>query len=232
MSRARRLLDLIQILRRHRYPVSGATLAEELAVSLRTIYRDIATLQAQGAYIDGEPGLGYILRPGFLLPPLMFQQEEIEALALGSQWVAERGDDRLAAAARSALAKIGAVLPFDLRESLHASGLLVGPGKPVRAGEVDLSLIRRAIRAEQKLAIGYLDRNAALSRRTIWPIALAFFDRARVVVAWCELRQGFRHFRTDRIAQLELLAGERYPRRRHALLQEWRDIEGIATDRN
>src|SRR5689334_17148542 len=106
MSRVQRLLDLIQILRRHRQPVAGETLASELAISLRTLYRDIATLQAQGARIDGEPGLGYILRPGFMLPPLMFSEEEIEALVLGSRWVAERGDSRLGDAARNALAKI------------------------------------------------------------------------------------------------------------------------------
>jgi predicted DNA-binding transcriptional regulator YafY len=92
VSRANRLLDLIQILRRHRYPVSGAALASELGISLRTLYRDIGTLQAQGATIDGAPGLGYVLRPGFMLPPLMFSHEEIEALALGSRWVADRAD--------------------------------------------------------------------------------------------------------------------------------------------
>ncbi len=90
--RARRLLDLIQVLRRHRWPVSGAALARELEVSLRTLYRDIDALKAQGARIDGEPGVGYVLRPGFMLPPLMFSEEEIEALVLGSQWVARRAD--------------------------------------------------------------------------------------------------------------------------------------------
>ena len=90
MSRAQRLLDLIQILRGHRRPVSGAVLAEALGISLRTLYRDIDTLKAQGAHIDGEPGVGYVLRPGFMLPPLMFSEEEIEALVLGSRWVAER----------------------------------------------------------------------------------------------------------------------------------------------
>src|SRR5262245_41816697 len=121
MSRAQRLLDLIQILRRHRQPVAGDSLASELGISLRTLYRDIATLQAQGARIDGEPGIGYILRPGFMLPPLMFSEEEIEALVLGSRWVAERGDSRLGEAARNALAKIAAVLPADLRDSLDTS---------------------------------------------------------------------------------------------------------------
>ncbi len=112
MSRSERLLDLIQILRRHRHPVAAQTIADELGVSLRTIYRDVATLQHQGASIDGEPGVGYVLRPGFMLPPLMFSEDEIEALVLGSRWVADRtADERLSAAARNALAKIAAVFP-------------------------------------------------------------------------------------------------------------------------
>src|ERR1700709_556747 len=127
MSRAQRLLDLIQLLRRHRRAVAGAVLADELGVSLRTLYRDIETLKAQGAHIDGEAGIGYVLRPGFMLPPLMFSEEEIEALVLGSRWVSERADGSLGKAARNVLAKIGAVLPDDLKNSIDASGLLIGP---------------------------------------------------------------------------------------------------------
>jgi len=226
VSRAERLLDLIQILRRHRRPVSGHVLADELGVSLRTLYRDVATLQAQGAKIDGEPGIGYLLRPGFVLPPLMFSEEEIEALVLGSRWVAERGDARLGAAARNALAKIAAVLPADLRDDLDASTLLVGPGEAIAAGDAELASIRQAIRTERKIAITYRDGKGAPSERTIWPFALGFFDRARVVVAWCEMRESFRHFRTDRILSLTVDEA-RYPRRRAALLKEWRELEGI-----
>lgn len=226
MSRAERLLDLIQILRRHRRPVSGHVLADELGVSLRTLYRDIATLQAQGAQIDGEPGVGYLLRPGFVLPPLMFSEEEIEALVLGSRWVAERGDHRLGAAARNALAKIAAVLPADLRDDLDASTLLVGPGEAIAAGDAELASIRRAIRTERKVSISYRDGKDSQSQRTIWPFALGFFDRARVVVAWCELRQAIRHFRTDRILALTVTE-TRYPKRRQALIKEWREVEGI-----
>jgi predicted DNA-binding transcriptional regulator YafY len=229
MSRAQRLLELIQVLRRYRQPVSGRTLAEETGVSLRTLYRDIAALQAQGAGIEGEAGLGYVLRPGFMLPPLMFAEEEIEALVLGSRWVAERGDDALAAAARNALAKIAAVLPQDLREGVDATALLIGPAAPLETGSVDLAVIRRAIRAERKLAIVYRDAREKESRRTIWPFALGYFDRLRVIVAWCETRQDFRHFRTDRIATLEATT-IRYKRRRPALLKEWRRQEGIATE--
>ena len=228
MARAERLLDLIQILRRHRRPVSGHALADELGVSLRTLYRDIAALQAQGARIDGEPGVGYLLRPGFLMPPLMFSEEEIEALVLGARWVAERADTQLGAAARNALAKIAAVLPADLRDALDASALLVGPGEPIAAGDTDLAVIRHAIRGERKLTIAYRDGAAAESRRTIWPFALGFFERVRVVVAWCEMRGAIRHFRTDRIVALTVTE-TRYPRRRQALLKEWREAEGIPT---
>ncbi|QEL65108.1 hypothetical protein OTERR_16320 [Oryzomicrobium terrae] len=227
MSRAQRLLDLIQTLRRHRFPVTGAVLAGELGISLRTLYRDIATLQAQGASIEGEPGLGYVLRPGFMLPPLMFSEEEIEALVLGSRWVADRGDDRLGAAAGNAIAKIAAVLPADLRASLEASALLVGPGTPGPEEKIDLATIRQSIRTERKVEIAYRDLRDAPSSRTIWPFALAFFDRVRVVVAWCELRQGFRHFRVDRIVSLHVTE-QRYPQRRQALLKTWRSEQGIA----
>lgn len=224
MSRAERLLDLLQVLRRHRRPVSGRTLAEEVGVSLRTLYRDIAALQAQGARIEGEAGVGYVLQPGYMLPPLMFSAEEIEALVLGMKFVARRTDEPLGRAAANALARIAAVLPAELTRELDASSLLVGP---MKTGEsVDLALLRRAIRAEEKLEIAYLDLGGARSERTIWPFALTFFETARVLVAWCELRQGFRHFRTDGLLHARE-TGTRYPRRRTALLKEWRDNEGI-----
>ncbi len=226
MSRAERLLELIQTLRRHRRPVSGAELAAATRVSLRTLYRDIASLQAQGAGIEGEPGIGYILRPGFMLPPLMFAEEEIEALVLGSRWVAERADARLGLAARNALAKIAAVLPPDLRDSLDATGLLVGPAAEAETNEAT-AVIRLAIRRERKLDITYRDLTERETRRLVWPVALGYFDRAQVLVAWCELRQGFRHFRSDRIVALEATA-TRYPQRRQALLKQWREQEGIA----
>ena len=226
MSRSQRLLDLIQVLRRHRRPVSGALLAEDLGVSLRTLYRDIETLKAQGAHIDGEAGIGYVLRPGFMLPPLMFTEEEIEALVLGSRWVSERADQPLGDAARNALAKIAAVLPEDLKDGLDATNLLIGPGEQVAAGDAELASIRAAIRSERKLQIAYRNGKGSASNRLIWPFALAFFDRVRVVVAWCELRNGYRHFRTDRISALKPTA-KRYPRRRLALLKEWRALEGI-----
>ncbi|MDE1146606.1 MAG: YafY family protein [Azospirillaceae bacterium] len=221
MSRSARLLDLIQALRRHRRPVTAAALAEELGVSLRTVYRDVATLAAQGVPVEGEAGLGYVLRPGFLLPPLMFGDDEIEALVLGLRWVAQRGDGPLGLAAQNATAKITAVLPPDLRALAEDSGLVPVSLQPEVIEPRDLTEIRRAIRAERKLRIAYTDGQGRASDRTIWPIALVFMERIRMVVAWCEVRSDFRHFRTDRIATVAVSA-ERYPRRRHALLADWR----------
>lgn len=226
MSRTERLLDLIQTLRRHRRPVSGAQLASELAVSLRTIYRDIQTLVAQGAPIDGEAGIGYVLRPGFTLPPMMFSNDEIAAIALGSGLVARSADPALAEAARNALAKIQAVLPADRGGEAGASGLFAGGIISAAVDRVDLAPIRSAIRAEQKISIVYDDESSVRTERTIWPISLTFCARVRLLAAWCELRRSYRQFRTDRISALAEV-GERYPRRRHALLKEWREIAGL-----
>ena len=226
MSRTGRLLDLIQTLRRHRRPVSGTQLADELDVSLRTIYRDIQTLIAQGAPIEGEAGIGYVLKPGFTLPPLMFSHDEIEALMLGSGMVARAADPALARAARNALAKITAVLPAERDNEIDTSGLLAGPIQPAVVDRVDLAPIRSAIRAEQKVWIAYRDKDDVATERRIWPIAITFCARIRLLAAWCELRESFRHFRTDRIADI-VEVGDRYPRRRHALIREWREIEGL-----
>lgn len=227
MTRAARLLQLIDELRRHRFPVSGDSLARTTGVSLRTLYRDIATLQAQGAPIEGEAGIGYVLRPGFMLPPMMFTEEEIEALVLGSRWVAGQPDARLAQAAGQALARIAAVLPGELRLSLQTSGLLAGtPPAAAQAGEPHLPALRQAIRSECKITLSYLDLQDTPSRRTLWPFALGFFAQARVLAAWCELRQGFRHFRVDRISALSV-SSTRYPARRQTLMQQWQASENI-----
>lgn len=201
-------------------------MSEELGVSLRTVYRDIRTLVGQGAAIDGEAGVGYVLRPGFVLPPLMFSDEELEALVLGSRWVAQRTDEPLARAAVNAMAKIAAVLPDGLRDGMEDSGLLAGPGGAPDGGLIDLAPIRRAIRAERKLVLDYADAKSDITRRTVWPIALGFFDHFRILAAWCELRRDFRHFRTDRISALHP-TDKRYPRSRRALMREWRKSEGI-----
>lgn len=225
MSRAERLLALMQLLRRRREPASGAALAQELGISLRTLYRDIASLQAQGAAIDGEAGVGYVLRPGFTLPPLMLGEEEIEALVLGSRWVARHTDPELAEAARNALAKIHAVLPPALRHELENNTLLVpSPGAP--GPDALLATIRRAIRQERKLRLAYRDAAGAASERIVWPFALGFFEQTRMVAAWCERRQDFRHFRVDRIGDLQVLA-DRYPRYRLEMVREWRRVANI-----
>ncbi len=226
MSRSERLLDLIQVLRRHRRPISGTELAAELGVSLRTIYRDIQSLVVTGAPVDGEAGIGYVLRAGYTLPPLMFSEEEIEAVVLGSRMVAASADERLARAARNALAKVTAVLPEDRRDEIAGLGLLAAPRQPLAPDGVDLALIRAAIRTERKVWITYGDAAGQRTERRVWPIALAFYERVRILAAWCELRQGFRHFRTDRIAALAETA-ERYPRRRRVLMKEWRSAEGL-----
>ena len=226
MVRSQRLLELIQVLRRHRQPVSGQALADELGVSLRTVYRDIQTLIGQGATIDGEAGLGFVLRPGFVLPPLMFSDEELEALVLGLRWVAQRTDASFEHAAMNALAKIAAVLPDDLRNNVEGIGLIAVPSRNADARH-DLAPIRAAIRSEQMVVLDYADVKGEHTRRTIWPIALAFFENSRVLAAWCELRQDFRHFRIDRIIAL-YETGQRYPQRRRVLMKQWREIEKIA----
>jgi predicted DNA-binding transcriptional regulator YafY len=226
MARSERLLELVQALRRHRRPVSGQALAGELGVSLRTIYRDIQTLIGQGAPIDGEAGLGFVLRPGFVLPPLMFSDEELEALVLGLRWVAQRTDASFEHAAMNALAKIAAVLPDDLRNNVEGIGLVAFPSRDADERRFDLTPIRGAIRAEQMVVLDYADVTGQHTRRTVWPIALAFFERSRVLAAWCELRHDFRHFRIDRIIALRE-TGQRYPQRRRVLMKQWREIEKI-----
>lgn len=221
MSRATRLLDLLQLLRRHRYPVAGAELARELEISLRTLYRDIAALQAQGAHIEGEPGIGYVLRPGYMLPPLMLSPEELEALVLGARWVSDRGDTRLGAAAQNALTKIVAVLPKDLADELDSTGLMVVPTWSRPEVQVDLGDVRASIRAECRVRTRYIDVKEQISDRIVWPIAVSFFEHVRIVVVWCELRQAFRHLRADRLLSWEPLPG-RYPKRRTALAKAWK----------
>ena len=164
MSRAERLLELIQSLRLRRRPVAGQALAEELGVSLRTLYRDVEALKAQGAHIEGEAGFGYVLKAGFTLPPLMFSVEEVEALALGAGWVEGRADEGLKRAARGALAKIAAVLPSERAEALHWPTMLVAAGAAGEKEGARLPLVRGALGAERKLRLTYIDKDGR-SRR-------------------------------------------------------------------
>jgi predicted DNA-binding transcriptional regulator YafY len=226
MSRTARLLDLLQLLRNRSTPITGPALAQELGISIRSLYRDIATLQAQGADVVGEPGLGYALRPGFTLPPLMFSADEIEAIVLGSRWVAARADDgRLSQSARQALSKITAVLPAELRERAEATNLLVAR-MGLTPASIDAGVIRLAIRNERKLVITYRGPDETETERTIWPFLIGFFEQARLVAGWCELRQSYRHFRVDRITRVEP-TDIRYPRRRAVMLKEWRAEQNV-----
>ncbi len=153
--RSERLLNLLQILRGYKHPVKGQVLAEKLNISIRTLYRDIATLQSQGADIQGEPGLGYVLKPGYFLPPLMLSRDEVEAMMLGIRWVSTYGDRSLSKSADEALAKISAVLPKETVLSASELPLRVGPPASERFSNEDLSELRHATRQELKIEIEY-----------------------------------------------------------------------------
>jgi len=224
------LFDLLQALRRRRGTVSGGELARELDVSLRTIRRDIATLQAMGADIDGEPGVGYILRPGFLLPPLSFTEEEIHALVVGAQWVSRQTDDGLARAVQDALAKINGVLSPGMRPALDDSALFVSRSRTTASG-VDLARVRQALREQRKMRITYADEDDQPMDRILWPIMLGFVENQRFIAGWCELTSDFRLLRTDRIVKVDFLE-ERYARNRRQLVKEWRDRDEHPCRRN
>jgi len=225
MSRSARLLALMQTLRRRRRAATAEELAGELGISTRTLYRDIATLVGEGAPIEGAAGLGYVLRPGFFLPPLMLGEEEVDALLLGLKLVGQRGDAALCRAAEDALAKIIAVLPPE-RENATDSGLMVPSEQP--DGTAHMAVLRQAIRREQRLHLRYTDLKGQESTRIVWPVAIGFFAAVEVMIAWCETREDFRHFRLDRIAMAAPSEG-RYLRRRRVLLAEWRAQLGIGS---
>lgn len=164
------------------------------------------------------------LRPGFMLPPLMFSQSELEALVLGARWVTKFTDASMTESAENALAKISDVLPQELRQELEHNTLLVGPRVFKSTETVDLGVIRQSIRQQQKLHIIYLDTKKRTTTRIIWPFALGYFEDTRIVAGWCETRHDFRHFCTDRIHQATMMI-YRYPRHRSALLKEWRSLQ-------
>ncbi len=230
MSRTTRLFKLMDALRGHRRPVTAARLADDLSVSVRTLYRDIQTLIDLGAPLDGEAGVGYLLRPGFFLPPLMFGEEELEALVLGARWVQGQGDAALAQAAACALAKIATASPKDLRDKMADTGLWAPRFQTPAEQPNGLRTIREALRLEHKLAITYVDETGATTERVVWPVVLAFLEGKRLLAAWCELRSGFRHFRPDRISALAK-TGLRYPTRRAVLMKTWRREHNIPDSR-
>jgi predicted DNA-binding transcriptional regulator YafY len=223
-TRSARLLRLLQALRRYRRPVTAKRLAEGLGVSARTLYRDIATLQDEGAPIAGEAGLGYVLQPGYFLPPLEFTAPEADALILGLRLVMARGDSELQQAAEEGLAKLEAALPEEVATAATANGLLAGPSNS--ATRPVLAVLRAAMQAEQKLRLRYGDRQGTTTERIVWPVAVGFFETVELLAAWCELRRDFRHFRLDRIASVQPIS-ERMPRRRRVLLAEWRELQAL-----
>ena len=208
MRRADRLFRIVQYLRGRRL-TTAAQLADWLGVSLRTVYRDVRDLSASGVPIEGEAGVGYRLRPGFDLPPLMFERREIEALAAGARIVEVWAGPELAGAARSALAKIAAALPEAGRVDLERTRVFApGFGREVRGALFDR--LHAAIAQREVMRLRYRDEHGTTSERAIWPLGLFFWGAAWTLGTWCELRTQFRQFRLDRIDTLES-AGRDFP---------------------
>ena len=221
MRRADRLFQIIQVLRRSSKPLTADAIAAELETSKRTIYRDIATLMGQRVPIRGEAGLGYVLEGGFDLPPLMLTSDEIEAAVLGAQWVAGHGDPALARAARDLVAKIAATVPERLRPVVLEPAVASPPVWKSRADEVlDMSRVRAWIHAGRKLTLHYRDEQERETRRTLWPFLIGYRETTRLLVGWCEMRNDFRTFRTDRVIDAEFLE-DRYPGRPAVLRARW-----------
>ncbi|XXX76755.1 YafY family protein [Sorangium sp. So ce134] len=221
MRRADRLFQILQILRRQRAPVTAAALAEELETSKRTVYRDIADLLAQRVPIRGEAGTGYVLERGFDMPPLMLTPDEIEVAVLGAQWVADRGDAALRRAAQDLIAKIAATVPERLRPYVLEPATGTPPAWDQAPDALDLAEVRASIRAGTKIALRYRDEAGRESERVVWPVVVGYRESTRLLVAWCELRQGFRSFRTDRVVGATFLK-ERYGEKPSALRARWR----------
>lgn len=221
MRRADRLFQIIQILRRSSRPVTAGEIALELEVSSRTIYRDIADLIGQRVPIRGEAGFGYILDDAFDMPPLMLTPDEIEAAVLGAQWVAGRGDPVLANAACDLIAKITTVVPERLRPFIAEPSIGTRPPLKLAPDGIDIARTRTWIREGRKIRIDYRDERGDMSRRVVWPVIVGFFDAARMLAAWCELRQDFRHFRADRVVSAEFLE-DRHGSRPGVLRQRWK----------
>jgi len=227
MRRADRLFQIIQILRRSRRPVTATALAAELEVSKRTVYRDVADLIGQRVPIEGEAGFGYVLAAGYDMPPLMLTPEEIEAVVLGAQWVSGRSDRLLANAASDVVAKIAASVPKRLLEFIIEPSVGIRPKDEPSNSEVDLAALRKAIREGKKVRLRYRTETNKETVRTTWPVILGYAEATCVLIAWCELRKGFRHFRTDRMLTSDVLDEpvgiEKRELRRRWL--QWREVE-------
>ena len=230
MTKSTRLLQLLHILRHRRQrPATAAALAAELGISPRTLYRDIDTLRAQGADIRGEAGIGYQLHSDHSqLPPLMFSQDELEAIIIGIRWAARNTEPSLAQAAENALTKIRSVLPPWLAHTAANAQFSINPTPQYSAAETHaLAQIRHALRENRRLIVDYTDQHGNPSHRIIQPIALGYFPEVRLLAAWCEKRQDFRHFRCDRIQNIAL--GSPSPTPHELLLRQWQQHENIRT---
>lgn len=205
MQRGDRLFEIIQILRGADRPMTAAALATVLEVTKRTIYRDVATLQARRVPIEGAAGIGYILRPGFDLPPLMFTPDEIEAIIVGSRLIRRTGDVGLQKAAENVLSKVAVTLPGSLRSSVDVPRFHVVTFGATIPPAIDLGKLRSSVREARKLSIDYVDAKGDFTSRTVRPIAVAYYIEVVILCAWCELRTGYRHFRIDRIRSFEVL---------------------------
>lgn len=204
MTRTRRLFQLMQTMRRLTPPMTAQTLAYEMDVSLRTIYRDIDELRGLGAVIDGEAGFGFTLIEDATLPPLGFEGDELEALVLGLRNVAAIADPALAAAATSALSKIQARVPPKQAHRLQHAVLDARRYRPRAQPLIDVGALRRAAWDEVSVRFAYCDRLGAQTERMVKPLGIVFFDDANMLLAWCHLREDFRTFRLDRMDALEI----------------------------
>ena len=204
MRRADRLFEIIQLMRRQRL-VRARDLAEKLEVSERTIYRDVRDLMASRVPIEGEAGVGYALRSGFDLPPLMFDEHEIEALVLGARIIESWTDAKLAEAAGNVIAKVEAVIPERLRQHMADTALLAPSRHRAEPITIDASELRRALRRRLKIHFHYRDSEDRPSARIVRPLALSFYGPVWLLASWCELRQDFRSFRLDRMSQVDVL---------------------------
>lgn len=221
MSRSVRFFEIIQILRQANAPVTAHMLAQRLEVNVRTIYRDIASLQASRLPIKGEAGIGYIMRSGFDLPPLMFSQEELEAIAVGLSMLGRSGDAGLIEAAENVASKISSVIPNN--NSLDAQ-LHVSSWNKIPVSNTQPEALRDIIRQEVEIDITYLDLQENRTQRTVQPIALFYYIDVIVLVAWCKLRNGFRHFRIDRIKHWAE-TGKSFAKEARLLRQKWETVQ-------
>ncbi len=207
MRPADRLFQIVLQLGRGRV-LTAADLASKLEVSERTIYRDIQDLMASGVPIDGEAGVGYRLHRGYQVPPMMFDQDEIQALIFGAQVAKRWGDHDLADAAERILDKVDAVLPENLRPALASQTMVVPEiaGRQSEATVQALGLVREAINGRRRLYLSYQDASNTATERIVWPLSLLYWGNSWMVGAWCELRQAFRSFRVDRISEAKALS--------------------------